>query len=87
MSGLTQWKNVSGGCLPPAGESKFYGLTERDEIGMRYIIKFLSGIGFVTMLIGMGAMDSESKVVPMILAFAGVGVFYGFSRLEDWIYG
>ena len=54
---------------------------------MRYIIKFLSGIGFVTMVIGMGAMDSESKVIPMILAFAGVGVFYGFSRLEDQIYG
>ena len=54
---------------------------------MRYIIKFLSGVGFMMMLIGMGAMDSESKVVPMIMAFAGVGVFYGFSRLEDWIYG
>lgn len=38
--------------------------------------KILSGIGFVLFLIGAGSMDSMTTIIPAIMLFAGLGMFY-----------
>lgn len=38
--------------------------------------KILGGIGFVLFLIGAGSMDSMTTIIPAVMLFAGLGMFY-----------
>jgi hypothetical protein len=38
--------------------------------------KVIGGIGFVLFLIGIGCMDSMSFIIPVVMLFAGLGMFY-----------
>ncbi len=51
--------------------------------GMKRLFKIISGMGFTTMLIGLGMMDSASVVLPIVMIFAGLGAFYLGARMED----
>ena len=42
---------------------------------MKYFIRGFMGTGFVTMLLGMGSMDSASVILPICLIFLGLGMF------------
>ena len=45
--------------------------------------KVIEFIGILLMLMGGGAIDSTSMMIPMIMAFAGLGIFVGGCYLED----
>ena len=51
--------------------------------GMKRFFKIISGMGFTTMLIGLGMMDSASVVLPIAMIFAGIGAFYLGMRMVD----
>lgn len=51
--------------------------------GMKRFFKIISGMGFTTMLIGMGMMDSPSVALPITMIFAGIGAFYLGARMVD----
>lgn len=51
--------------------------------GMKRFFKIISGMGFTTMLIGLGMMDSPSVALPITMMFAGIGVFYLGARMVD----
>ena len=51
---------------------------------MKYILKILSGIGFMVMLLG-GSLMNEPSLLAVILAFGGLGIFAGCSYIEDWL--
>lgn len=51
--------------------------------GMKRFFKIISGMGFTTMLIGLGMMDSASVVLPVAMIFAGIGAFYFGMRMVD----
>lgn len=52
--------------------------------GMRHFYKVLSGIGFITALLGMGCMDSASMALPIVMLFGGLTTFYfGMRMAED----
>lgn len=50
---------------------------------MKRLFKIISGMGFTTMFIGLGMMDSASFVLPIVMIFAGLGAFYLGARMED----
>lgn len=50
---------------------------------MKRFFKIISGMGFTTMLIGLGMMDSASVALPIAMIFAGIGTFYFGARMED----
>lgn len=41
---------------------------------MKLLIRGFMAIGFLLILLGAGGMDSESVVVPMLMAFLGTGM-------------
>lgn len=45
-------------------------------------MRFIEGIGLVMFLIGAAGMDSESQLIPAVMALVGLGVFYLCSRLD-----
>lgn len=51
--------------------------------GMKRLFKVISGMGFTTMFIGLGMMDSASVALPIAMIFAGIGVFYIGARMVD----
>lgn len=53
---------------------------------MKIFTKVLSGIGFVSMLLGMGSMDSSSVAIPIALIFLGLGMFAFGGYLSDFFY-
>lgn len=50
---------------------------------MKLFFRIISGMGFVTALFGMGAMDSAQVALPIALVFAGIGAYALGSKLED----
>jgi len=42
---------------------------------MKYLIRSFMGIGFVAMLFGAGAMDSNSIIAPILITILGIGMF------------
>ena len=49
-----------------------------------YLFKVLSGMGFITALLGMGCMDSASMALPIVMLFGGLLTFYfGMRMAED----
>ena len=42
---------------------------------MKYLIRTFMGIGFVAMLFGAGAMDSNSIIAPLMITILGIGMF------------
>ena len=51
---------------------------------MKHLIRIFMGTGFVTMLIGMGAMDSESIIVPICVTCLGIGMFAFGGYLDSY---
>ena len=51
---------------------------------MRYLFRTFEGIGFISMLIGMGSMDSDSVAVPIAMIFLGIALFAFSSYVDDW---
>lgn len=54
---------------------------------MKVLLKSVQCIGFVLLGIGGGAMDSTSIVIPMIMAFVGLGMTIAGLKMEEMIYG
>ena len=53
---------------------------------MKKVFKAISGIGFVAILIGGGAMDSASPIVPIAIICVGVAL-YAFATKAGEMYG
>lgn len=51
---------------------------------MKHLIRIFMGTGFVTMLIGMGAMDSTSLIVPICTMILGIGMFAFGGYLDSY---
>lgn len=52
--------------------------------GMKRFFKIISGMGFITALLGMGCMDSASMALPIVMLFGGLLTFYfGMRMAED----
>ena len=51
---------------------------------MKWFIRAFMAIGFSVMLIGMGAMDSESVIVPLCMTFLGIGMMAFGGYVDDW---
>ena len=85
MCGLTHMKNVKSGCVPQEAVVTFSGWMAKVERSvMRHFYKVLSGIGFITALLGMGCMDSASMALPIVMLFGGLLTFYfGMRMAED----
>lgn len=47
-----------------------------EKKGRKQMKKIFGGIGFVLFLIGIGCMDSMSFIIPAVMLFAGLGMFY-----------
>lgn len=45
-------------------------------------MRFIEGTGLVMFLIGAAGMDSESQLIPAVMALAGLGVFCLCTRLD-----
>ena len=45
--------------------------------------KVIGGIGFVLFLIGIGCMDSMSFIIPAVMLFTGLGMFYVSMKGEN----
>ena len=45
--------------------------------------KILGGIGFVLFLIGAGSMDSMTTIIPAVMLFAGLGIFFVSMKGEN----
>lgn len=43
--------------------------------GMKTMFKAISGIGFVGILIGCGAMDSASTILPLMIVLIGIALY------------
>ena len=66
-----------------------YGYTvkvKRSENGMKTMFKAISGIGFTAILLGGGAMDSASTILPMMIVLIGIALFWIGSKGGD-LYG
>lgn len=50
---------------------------------MKLISKALEAIGMTSMLVGGCSMDSPSIIIPMIMAFVGVGVMLTGMYLDE----
>ena len=55
----------------------------KGDNGMKTFFKVISGMGFTTMLIGLGMMDSASVALPIAMIFSGIGTFYFGMRMVD----
>lgn len=51
---------------------------------MKYLIRAFMAIGFCITLTGMGAMDSESIVVPLCMTILGAGMLAFGGYLESY---
>ena len=51
---------------------------------MRHFFRAIEGIGFVAILIGMGAMDSPSILVPFLTIIIGLALFATGNYFEDY---
>ena len=52
---------------------------------MKYFFKVLGSLGFISMLLGMGMMDSASVVLPITMIFAGIATFYyGMKKVDEY---
>lgn len=51
---------------------------------MKYLIRGFMGIGFVATLMGMGAMDSASVVVPICITALGIGMLAFGGYLDSY---
>ena len=54
-----------------------------DQKGRKQMKKIFGGIGFVLFLIGAGTMDSMSAIIPAVMLFAGLGMFYVSMKGEN----
>ena len=50
--------------------------------GMRLFFRTISGMGFITAIIGMSAMDSAQVALPITMIFAGIGAYIFGSKME-----
>lgn len=50
---------------------------------MKATAKIMEFIGIVLLFIGGGAMDSASMVVPMVMAFVGMGIAFAGAALDE----
>lgn len=53
---------------------------------MRTFFKAISGIGFVGILIGCGAMDSVSTILPLMIVLIGIAL-YAIGTKAGELYG
>lgn len=51
---------------------------------MKHFIRGFMGTGFVAMLLGMGAMDSASVIVPICITALGIGMMAFGGYLESY---
>lgn len=52
---------------------------------MIHLFKIVSGMGFTTMLLGMGAMDSDMTALPITMIFAGIAVcYFGMRKVDEY---
>ena len=51
---------------------------------MKWFIRGFMVIGFSTMLLGMGSMDSESIIVPLCMTFLGIGMMAFSGYVDSW---
>lgn len=51
---------------------------------MKWFIRGFMAIGLCAMLLGMGAMDSESLLVPYCLTFLGIGMMAFGGYVDSW---
>lgn len=54
---------------------------------MRSFLKATKYIGFALLGLGGGTMDSASVVIPIIIAFVGLGIIVIGSTMEERMYG
>jgi hypothetical protein len=57
---------------------------DRGEWIMKYLIRSFMGIGFVAMLLGLGAMDSTSVIVPVCITALGIGMLAFGGYIESY---
>lgn len=53
---------------------------------MKTFVHNMQKTGYVMACIGIGGMDSEMRVLPLFLIFAGGLLMYGFSHIEKGEY-
>lgn len=58
----------------------------KGENGMKKMFNAISGIGFVSTLIGCGAMDSASPIIPIAIICVGITLCAFGSRMGE-LYG
>lgn len=51
---------------------------------MKTFFSITKGIGFIALMLGMGAMDSDSIIVPILIMLFGIGLFAFSAYIEDW---
>lgn len=51
---------------------------------MKRVFTVLKSIGFIAVVIGVGAMDSASIFLPTVIAFTGLGLYAFADYVEDW---
>lgn len=50
---------------------------------MKKLFRVIYAVGFLMLIIGAGAMDSESVVVPMVMTFSGVAITVTGAYMEE----
>ena len=50
------------------------------------IHKILGGIGFVLLMIGAAAMDSEQVIIPVIILFTGLGLLVWTAGEKNYLW-
>ena len=53
---------------------------------MRYLFKTISGIGFTAILVGGGAFDSASTILPLMIVLIGIALYVIGTKVGE-LYG
>lgn len=55
----------------------------KGENGMKKMFKAISGIGFTAILVGGGAFDSASTILPLMIVLIGIALYAVGTYMED----
>lgn len=53
------------------------------EVKMRIFAKIAEALGITLLFLGVGAMDSASLVLPVVMTLAGLGIAFGGVTIEE----
>lgn len=52
---------------------------------LKITAKIMEGVGFMSMMLGGAGMDNDSILLPLIMAFGGIGIMVAGCQIDEII--